>query len=80
GLLHIIGFIFDDTVIYSGSSINNVYLHKLDKYRYDSYHIIHNAELANTMKQFIDDSLLQSDAIQRLDSDERERCAEINNC
>ncbi|HGN0021017.1 TPA: CDP-diacylglycerol--serine O-phosphatidyltransferase [Proteus mirabilis] len=80
GVLHLKGFIFDDTVIYSGASINNVYLHKLDKYRYDRYHIIHNAELANTMKQFIVDSLLQSDAIQRLDSEERVRCAEIKNC
>ncbi|TON22107.1 phosphatidylserine synthase, partial [Vibrio parahaemolyticus] len=72
--------IFDDTVIYSGASINNVYLHKLDKYRYDRYHIIQNSELATTMKQFIVDDLLQSEAIQRLDIKDRVRCAEIKNC
>ena len=26
-------------VIYSGASLNNVYLHKLDKYRFDRYHV-----------------------------------------
>ena len=35
GVLHIKGFIFDDTVLYSGASINNVYLQQQDKYRYD---------------------------------------------
>lgn len=79
GVLHLKGFIFDDTVIYSGASINNVYLHKLDKYRFDRYHIIHNVELANTMKQFIVSDMLQSNAIQRLDIKERVRCAEIKN-
>lgn len=80
GVLHLKGFIFDDTVIYSGASINNVYLHKLDKYRYDRYHIIQNSELASTMKQFIVTDLLQSEAIQRLDIKDRVRCAEIKNC
>lgn len=37
GVLHIKGFIFDDTVLYSGASINNVYLQQQDKYRYDRY-------------------------------------------
>jgi CDP-diacylglycerol--serine O-phosphatidyltransferase len=38
GVLHLKGFIIDDLVIYSGASLNNVYLHKLDKYRFDRYH------------------------------------------
>ena len=33
GVLHIKGFVFDDTVLYSGASINNVYLQQQDKYR-----------------------------------------------
>ena len=37
GVLHIKGFVFDDTVLYSGASINNVYLQQQDKYRYDRY-------------------------------------------
>ncbi|SPX41721.1 phosphatidylserine synthase [Haemophilus influenzae] len=34
GVLHVKGFVFDDTVLYSGASINNVYLHQFEKYRY----------------------------------------------
>jgi CDP-diacylglycerol--serine O-phosphatidyltransferase len=33
GVLHLKGFVIDDCVIYSGASLNNVYLHKFDKYR-----------------------------------------------
>ena len=33
GVLHLKGFIIDDTLIYSGASINDVYLHQNDKYR-----------------------------------------------
>ena len=49
GVLHIKGFVFDDTVLYSGASINNVYLQQQDKYRYDRYQKIHNAALADSM-------------------------------
>ena len=31
GVLHLKGFVIDDCVIYSGASLNNVYLHKFDK-------------------------------------------------
>jgi CDP-diacylglycerol--serine O-phosphatidyltransferase len=34
GVLHLKGFVIDDCVIYSGASLNNVYLHKFDKYRF----------------------------------------------
>jgi CDP-diacylglycerol--serine O-phosphatidyltransferase len=37
GVLHFKGFIIDDSVLYSGASLNDVYLHQLDKYRYDRY-------------------------------------------
>ncbi|WMY97178.1 MAG: CDP-diacylglycerol--serine O-phosphatidyltransferase [Arsenophonus sp.] len=67
GVLHLKGFILDDTVIYSGASINNVYLHQHQYYRYDRYHILKNIQLAKTMKNFIDKNLLSSPAIQRLD-------------
>lgn len=30
GVLHVKGFVFDDTVLYSGASINNVYLHQFE--------------------------------------------------
>ncbi|MDF0606196.1 CDP-diacylglycerol--serine O-phosphatidyltransferase [Neisseriaceae bacterium TC5R-5] len=67
GVLHLKGFIVDQTVIYSGASINNVYLHKLDKYRFDRYHIIINAALADTLVDYINEQFLNNPAIFRLD-------------
>ncbi|MBC9131269.1 CDP-diacylglycerol--serine O-phosphatidyltransferase [Frischella sp. Ac13] len=69
GVLHLKGSIIDDTLLYTGASINNVYLHKLDKYRYDRYHIITNPILADSMVTFIDQQFLTYEAVQRLDSD-----------
>lgn len=53
GVLHAKGFIFDDVVLYSGASINNVYLQKFDKYRIDRYHVIHSKELADALCNYI---------------------------
>ncbi|CRK85808.1 CDP-diacylglycerol--serine O-phosphatidyltransferase [Candidatus Providencia siddallii] len=64
GVLHLKGFIFDDILIYSGASISNIYLYNDKKYRYDRYFLIKNSELTIIMKQFIDETLLQSKAIQ----------------
>lgn len=77
GVLHLKGMLFDDTLLYSGASINDVYLHQHDKYRYDRYQIIKNPELVRTMKSFIDNALLDSEATQRLDSSERPRTIDI---
>ena len=67
GVLHLKGFIVDDCVIYSGASLNNVYLHKLDKYRFDRYHLLHNKQLADTMQRFVEHDLIASKAVHRLD-------------
>jgi CDP-diacylglycerol--serine O-phosphatidyltransferase len=53
GVLHLKGFVIDDCVIYSGASLNNVYLHKFDKYRYDRYHLLQNRELADSMQHLV---------------------------
>ncbi|MDN6073379.1 MAG: CDP-diacylglycerol--serine O-phosphatidyltransferase, partial [Enterobacterales bacterium] len=57
GVLHLKGFIVDDRVIYSGASLNDVYLHRHDKYRYDRYHFIQNSRLADTMSAYIQNKL-----------------------
>ncbi|OBW92706.1 CDP-diacylglycerol--serine O-phosphatidyltransferase [Gallibacterium salpingitidis] len=67
GVLHIKGFIFDDTILYSGASINNVYLHQLDRYRYDRYQVITDAALADCMVDFIQQHLNDICAVNRLD-------------
>ncbi|GAL09011.1 CDP-diacylglycerol-serine O-phosphatidyltransferase [Photobacterium aphoticum] len=45
GVLHLKGFVIDDKVIYSGASLNDVYLAQHNRYRYDRYHVIHNPNL-----------------------------------
>ena len=49
GVLHLKGFLFDNTLLYSGASLNNVYLHQQDRYRLDRYHQIQNADLARQL-------------------------------
>ena len=71
GVLHLKGFVVDDTVIYSGASLNDVYLAQHDRYRYDRYHLFHNPELANSMAQFIIENLYNSPAVTSLNDLER---------
>lgn len=73
GVLHLKGFIFDDTVLYSGASINDVYLARHGRYRLDRYHVIRNAELADAMDGFLKENLLESQALLRLDQPEPSR-------
>ncbi|MBE2893536.1 CDP-diacylglycerol--serine O-phosphatidyltransferase [Spirabiliibacterium falconis] len=67
GVLHLKGFVFDDTVLYSGASINDVYLHQHQRYRYDRYQKIINPELANTIVAFVQEYILDAPVVKRLD-------------
>lgn len=67
GVLHLKGHVIDDTVIYSGASINNVYLHQQEKYRHDRYWLIKHAGLANSMLNWMRQYFLGSSAVCRLD-------------
>lgn len=71
GVLHLKGFIIDDTVIYSGASINNVYLNQQGKYRYDRYHVLLNPVLANTMLTALQTLLNHKEAVHRLNQPQR---------
>ncbi|WP_108652585.1 CDP-diacylglycerol--serine O-phosphatidyltransferase [Dongshaea marina] len=53
GVLHLKGFVFDNTVLYSGASLNDVYLHQSSKYRFDRYHQIGSQPLADCMANFV---------------------------
>lgn len=77
GVLHLKGFVFDDTLLYSGASINNVYLQQFERYRYDRYHTIKNAELAESFVNFIEQQILVNPAVSRLDQTNRARTVEI---
>ncbi|MBV7416268.1 CDP-diacylglycerol--serine O-phosphatidyltransferase [Aeromonas sp. sif2433] len=67
GVLHLKGFIFDDTLLYSGASLNDIYLHQQERYRFDRYHQITSPELTRSMVNYVDDVFLRSEAVQRLD-------------
>lgn len=77
GVLHLKGFVFDDTLLYSGASINNVYLQQFERYRYDRYHQIKNQALADSFVTFIQQNILPSPAVSRLDTEYRQKRAEI---
>ncbi len=66
GVLHLKGFVFDDTVLYSGASLNDVYLARHGNYRLDRYHLLHHAGLADSLAGFVQQHLLTSAAVCRL--------------
>jgi CDP-diacylglycerol--serine O-phosphatidyltransferase len=66
GVLHLKGFVFDDTVLFSGASINDIYLHQNDRYRYDRYHVIKQSTLANSMVDFLQHYFVDSQAVKIL--------------
>ncbi len=66
GVLHLKGFVIDNQLIYSGASLNNVYLHYADRYRFDRYHSIHNQTLADSMVAFVKERMIAHPAVQDL--------------
>ena len=67
GVLHLKGFVMDDTVIYSGASLNDVYLARHGRYRLDRYHLIRDQALADSMAAFVQHNFRESDAVRRID-------------
>jgi len=67
GVLHLKGFVIDDTLLYSGASLNNVYLQQDDRYRLDRYFLVHQAGLCNSVVEFIESHLLSSEGVPRID-------------
>lgn len=67
GVLHLKGFVIDDAVLYSGASLNDVYLARHQRYRLDRYHLLRDGPLADSMAAFVRRELAGSDAVRRLD-------------
>ncbi len=66
GVLHLKGFVFDNTLFYSGASINNIYLQQQNRYRYDRYHLINSVSLANSFVKFLNNNFVNNDAVRDL--------------
>ena len=67
GVMHLKGFVIDDTVIFSGASLNDVYLRRHDRYRLDRYHLLHSAVLADALAALLSDIIRDATAVHRLD-------------
>lgn len=67
GVLHLKGFVFDDTVLYSGASLNEVYLEWGERYRLDRYHLIRDQALADSMVELVQRCFRGSEAVCRID-------------
>ncbi|WP_122056327.1 CDP-diacylglycerol--serine O-phosphatidyltransferase [Vibrio sp. Evd11] len=63
GVLHLKGFIVDDSVIYSGASLNNIYLSYHDRYRFDRYHVLNNPTLADSMFSYVQEQMISDIAV-----------------
>lgn len=79
GVLHFKGFIIDDSVLYSGASLNDVYLHQHDKYRYDRYHLIRNRKMSDIMFEWVTQNIMNGRGVNRLDDIHRPKSPEIKN-
>lgn len=66
GVLHLKGFVFDDTLFYSGASINNIYLGHTGRYRADRYLILTNSVLADAFVAGHQQILGQTEVVQNL--------------
>ncbi|WP_239946591.1 CDP-diacylglycerol--serine O-phosphatidyltransferase [Dyella terrae] len=77
GVLHLKGFIIDDAVLYSGASLNDVYLAKHGRYRLDRYHLIRHQPLADSMVAYVHQQFGDGDAVPRLDRRSQPRSREL---
>lgn len=68
GVMHLKGFVLDDTVLYSGASLNDVYLHRHDRYRLDRYHLLHDRHLADSLAALLLNVVRASPAVHALDA------------
>ncbi len=66
GVLHLKGFVIDDALLYSGASINDVYLARHGRYRLDRYHLLRHAGLAESMVEFMQRHIAGHPAVRRL--------------
>lgn len=77
GVMHLKGFILDDTVLYSGASLNDVYLHRGARYRLDRYHLLRDRHLADSLAALLRQVVRPSAAVHALDTEAAPRTASL---
>ena len=66
GVMHLKGFVFDDKILYSGASINDMYLQMEQRYRLDRYVVITSKVLSDSMALLIQTLCQENQAVTRL--------------
>ncbi|TQV75001.1 CDP-diacylglycerol--serine O-phosphatidyltransferase [Aliikangiella marina] len=69
GVLHLKGFVFDDVLLYSGASLNNIYLQQGERYRYDRYHVFADKTLCDSFVKFLQRFIVKASAVKQLTID-----------
>ena len=77
GVMHLKGFVIDDTVLFSGASINDVYLKRHERYRLDRYHLLHSSDLADCLSSLLAEAIRDDPAVHRLDLPNPPRTVDI---
>ena len=77
GVMHLKGFILDDTVLYSGASLNDVYLHRNQRYRLDRYHVLQDRHLADSLAGLLLHVMRPSPAVHALDTEAAPKTASL---
>jgi len=60
GVLHLKGMVFDNTLFYTGASINDIYMQQDERYRLDRYYQIKSTGLTNSFCQYLNDVFVTS--------------------
>lgn len=68
GVLHLKGWVIDDTVIYTGASLNDVYFAQHGRYRLDRYHVLDYPRLADALAELVERQFAGRAAVPRLDT------------
>jgi len=71
GVLHLKGIVFDDALLYSGASINDIYLQQHGRYRLDRYYLINSRDIASSFCQYLSELFLGSALAVRLNNDSK---------
>ncbi len=77
GVMHLKGFVIDHSVLYSGASLNDVYLQRHQRYRLDRYHLIQSKALADCLAALLNGLLRSSAAVHLLDTATAPKTIEI---
>ena len=77
GVMHLKGFVIDDCVLYSGASLNDVYLQQHARYRLDRYHLIESRALADSLAGLLDGPLSQDAAVHPLNAGRAPNTADL---